>query len=61
VCTLWNVCDALGVQSVHGRGQGAGWRGVHGQRGQRLAIGHQGRCLGDVKGEAATGGLPPTP
>jgi hypothetical protein len=30
VCTSWNASATLGVQSVHGHWQGAGWSGVHG-------------------------------
>jgi hypothetical protein len=58
---LQNAHDALGVQSVHGHRHGAGWRGLHGWRGQWLAIGHRRRCAGGVEGEAVKGGLPPMP
>jgi hypothetical protein len=42
-------------------GQNTGWGGVYGRRGRRPAIGQGGRHPGDAVGEAATGGLPPTP
>jgi hypothetical protein len=39
-CTLQNGDAALGVQTVHERGQGAGWGVANGRRWQQPSIGH---------------------
>jgi hypothetical protein len=40
-CTLQNSNDALRVQTVHERGQGAGWGVANGRRGQQPSIGRR--------------------
>jgi hypothetical protein len=46
VCTFRNGDAALGVQSVHGRGQGTGSGVAYGQRGRQPSIGHRHRWQG---------------
>jgi hypothetical protein len=60
-CTFWNGDAALGVQSVHGRGQSAGWRVASGQRGRQPTIGCRRRWQGGSGGMVAGVGLPPAP
>jgi hypothetical protein len=60
-CMFRNVDAALGVQSMHGRGQSVGWGVAYRRRGQRPSIGHRRWWPEGPVGEVAKGGLPPTP
>jgi hypothetical protein len=60
-CMLQNGDAALGVQTMHERGQGAGWGVANGRRGRQPSIGHRRRWLGGPGGEVAGGCLPATP
>jgi hypothetical protein len=55
-CTLRNGDAALGVQTMHERGQGTGWGVANGRRGRQPSIGHRrwwlGGSGGDVEGVA---------
>jgi hypothetical protein len=60
-CTTRNGYAALGVQSVHGRGQSTGCRATNGRRGWQQVIGHRRRWLGAASGVVVGASLTPAP
>jgi hypothetical protein len=60
-CTFRNDDASLGVQSVHERGQCAGWRVANGRCGRQPSIGHRRWWLGGPGGLVSGASLPPAP